>query len=625
VDSNSSTAILASGNARITAASVQVVGAVSTSGNAIVIKTGTPGGRNDPLVLTNVSTTGLTNYGAVNIGGSTTRTIDPGIYSSINASGNATLILKAGVYYIQGGGFTVSGNASVDGSAGVLIYNTVNGSTNGGITLSGNGTFNLKPYYTTGQYADILIFQSAANTRALSISANAMLGLSGTIYAPSALLTMSGNAQLGSSTHPVSLVVNSLNLSGNISLAETAAGSDGTGDLPGIANTLVAGNLNVYIDNSSGYFTADELALIQDAVNSLDALLVSYNVSITLVGDSASANFVLDAGTTSGSGGMGQGVLGCFNPDKSEITIIEGWNWFAGADPTQLGADQYDFETTVIHEFGHALGLGGASDTNSPMFEMLPTGTARRTMTTQDLNIPYPPDGADPLTASDFQSDHGGGAGGPFVAAAHLASPDVNLITVLTADRATGGDRNDAARTDVGGNFRMQFSEDVLVNGTGSPANVFAANRRTVVEQNIRSDAPVSHGFAALPLTPMQVPLSVTDQLFLGLAAGLPGSQATPVNGKPGAVNGSTNSLGDHAALAAVMAELGRADQPFSSRLGEQMSGGGLESDGLFDHLPQGTELSSGALLGFLAAGLWFNREEVESREERRVAKLRAR
>jgi hypothetical protein len=39
------------------------------------------------------------------------------------------------------------------------------------------------------------------------------------------------------------------------------------------------------------------------------------------------------------------------------------------------------------------------------MNETLPTGTARRDMTTPDLNIPYPPDGADPLTAAGFHSD----------------------------------------------------------------------------------------------------------------------------------------------------------------------------------------------------------------------------
>src|SRR5207253_9053980 len=121
--------------------------------------------------------------------------------------------------------------------------------------------------------------------------------------------------------------------------------------------------LDVYINDPSGYFTADMLARIQDAINGIDALLVPYNVTIALVNDPALANVILDDGTTSASGDMAAGVLGCYNPTGSqiEITMIEGWNWYAGSDPSQIGLDQYDFQTTITHEFGHALGLGGST------------------------------------------------------------------------------------------------------------------------------------------------------------------------------------------------------------------------------------------------------------------------
>ncbi len=88
----------------------------------------------------------------------------------------------------------------------------------GGITLSGNGTFNLT-CPTSGTYAGILFFQSRQNTRALSFSGNAMGGMTGVIYAPTPCSSMSGNASL---QNP--LDVGMLNLSGNVSLTQTAAG-----------------------------------------------------------------------------------------------------------------------------------------------------------------------------------------------------------------------------------------------------------------------------------------------------------------------------------------------------------------------------------------------------------------
>ncbi len=51
-----------------------------------------------------------------------------------------------------------------------------------------------------------------------------------------------------------------------------------------------------------------------------------------------------------------------------------------------------------------ALGLGGSTNPSSPMYETLAPGVADRTPTTQDLNIPDPPEGADPQMAAGFRS-----------------------------------------------------------------------------------------------------------------------------------------------------------------------------------------------------------------------------
>jgi hypothetical protein len=393
VDSSSKTALTESGNASITAASIQAVGGVSKSGNATLNPAATTGVAvvADPLAgLLGPSTVGLTNHGSVKLSGNKTQTINPGIYSSISASGNTSLTLNPGVYLIEGGGFTVSSNASVTGT-GVTLYNTGsnfpnNGGSFGGITLSGNGTFSLTAP-SSGPYAGVVIFQAQANTRALSLSGNAAEGLTGTVSAPAALLYLSGNA-----TVQGSLDVNELSLSGNAASTQSADGSDvSAGD---VAGQLLAGDVTVYVNDPNSLFTADELARIQDAVNAVDAVVEPYGVSVTETTDSSLANVIVNMNTTSAVGGYADGILGCWNP-AGEITMIRGWNWYAGSDPTQIGASQYDFQTTLTHELGHALGLGESNDLTSAMNGTLAPATVIRTLTTTDLNIPYDESGAD--------------------------------------------------------------------------------------------------------------------------------------------------------------------------------------------------------------------------------------
>jgi hypothetical protein len=215
VDSNSNSALNASGNAVVKAASIQVVGKVQKSGNPSLSPTPVTGAAAvaDPLAhLAAPSPSGLTNYGAVNISGSSVQTLKPGIYSQISISSGASVTLDPGIYIIEGGGFTVSGNANLTGT-GILIYNTGSkyptyGGSYGAITLSGNGTIKLSAA-TTGTYAGIAIDQDPNNTQTLTLSGTA-LAVTGTVYASKAQLVLSGGAQLNGT-----LDVDQLTMSGN--------------------------------------------------------------------------------------------------------------------------------------------------------------------------------------------------------------------------------------------------------------------------------------------------------------------------------------------------------------------------------------------------------------------------
>src|SRR5262249_15490283 len=125
VDSSSSSAITLTGSGQVQASVIEVVGGIGHSSSTSFI----PGVVHltsplpDPFAgLGGPSTAGVTNYGAFSLGGSSSQTINPGIYTSIRVSNNAILTMNPGVYIIEGGGFTVTSGGSVTGT-GVTIYN----------------------------------------------------------------------------------------------------------------------------------------------------------------------------------------------------------------------------------------------------------------------------------------------------------------------------------------------------------------------------------------------------------------------------------------------------------------------------------------------------------------------
>jgi hypothetical protein len=275
------------------------------------------------------------------------------------------------------------------------------------------------------------------------------------------------------------------------SAAAQVAAESGATDSGATAGGLLAGDIELYVSDPSGLLTADEQARIQDAINAVDQLVGPYGAGILETIDPTQADLVLDTGTSSAVGGYADGVLGCYSP-TGEITLLQGWNWYAGADPTQVGAGQYDFETVVLHELGHALGLGEGSNSASAMYGTLASGTAVRTVTTADLNIPYDETGAD--------GDHAAGASAvvdaqPAVASAATENVPAPAAVLGTSPKAAVPSRPaDVLTPAVTGLAEAVVPDGSGKGGAGAPAVGIAPARlpATVVGTGERVRSPAA-------------------------------------------------------------------------------------------------------------------------------------
>src|SRR5947209_4207480 len=145
-NSNNSTALTVGGSASVSADFVGVVGGVgSTSGI-----TATNGIRThispvqDPYAdvqMPSYSGCDQHNYTAKN-----TVTIDPGVYcGGIGVNANAVLTLNPGLYILDGGGLSINGGATVNGSGVTLVFTSSSKSGWATVTINGNANVNLTP------------------------------------------------------------------------------------------------------------------------------------------------------------------------------------------------------------------------------------------------------------------------------------------------------------------------------------------------------------------------------------------------------------------------------------------------------------------------------------------------
>ncbi|HEX6538963.1 MAG TPA: hypothetical protein VF155_07270 [Candidatus Dormibacteraeota bacterium] len=122
-------------------------------------------------------------------------TVHPGLWASLQTTGNANLTFAAGTYVFSGG-LNIAGNGTIDGTSGVTLYLAcanygsagtacpVSGGTGGSITISGNGSESFTAP-SSGSYANIVLL---ADPHLLDPS-----GVTSCLGGSGCLLSISGN------------------------------------------------------------------------------------------------------------------------------------------------------------------------------------------------------------------------------------------------------------------------------------------------------------------------------------------------------------------------------------------------------------------------------------------------
>ena len=185
------------------------------------------------------------------------------------------------------------------------------------------------------------------------------------------------------------------NEGGNYSVSITASALNGGGgglttESPGpnrqarLDVTIVSNVIRVWVDDAIG--DPAKLARIRDAIAEMNEGLDRNNLDITMtvVTEEGQADIKVlfegtDAGVIASADG---GELG------STITMSNNveFSWYTGTDTELIQSVEYDWQTVVLHELGHAIGMDHSNNPGSAMYFFLETGETRRELHQTDLS-----------------------------------------------------------------------------------------------------------------------------------------------------------------------------------------------------------------------------------------------
>lgn len=186
----------------LTADRFDITGGTSVSGNSGGFYGDIHFGDPEPDPLRNVPAPVISEYAEGSRGpiqlSNGSRTLSPGVYhGGISVSGRGNLTLLPGIYIMDGGGFSFTGQGSLYAGE-VMIYNAPSGPSHN-VDISGTGSIFMSPPQS-GIYKGLTLFQDRTATNPMSVSGGGDMDITGTFYAANAQLTVSGggDSQVGS-------------------------------------------------------------------------------------------------------------------------------------------------------------------------------------------------------------------------------------------------------------------------------------------------------------------------------------------------------------------------------------------------------------------------------------------
>ena len=112
--------------------------------------------------------------------------VDPGLYCQFSIYSDANIHMNPGVYYIEGGDFSVTGAANLTGD-GVLIFLA-----DGGAHVGGSGDVTLTAA-TSGPWQGMVFFMGRGNNSNYVVDGAGDINITGTLYAPDAHVLIGGS------------------------------------------------------------------------------------------------------------------------------------------------------------------------------------------------------------------------------------------------------------------------------------------------------------------------------------------------------------------------------------------------------------------------------------------------